>query len=445
MPRFRQALPIARRARMIAVPPYPIMKARRAYRSPLNITLPLKLQANKLMNLNLLLRPALPLLLASSLLHAAETPMADVIRDDLSFAGAQYTYLLEQVKGKSGFPRTVEDGKLKMVDVRDWTSGFFAGSLWYLAEATGDARWRNAAAVQTAAMEPAKNDKGTHDLGFMLYDSYGHGLRLTGDTSYRDVLLTGADSLITRFNPAVGSIQSWNVGNRPGWMFPVIIDNMMNLEYLVWASRASGNPSYREIAITHADTTLKNHFRPDSSSYHVVDYDPASGQVRGKITAQGNANDSAWARGQSWGLYGYTVMYRETRKPEYLAQAKKIAAFVINHPRLPDDKVPYWDFDDAAIPNGPRDASAAAIMASALLELRSYVDAATAKQYSAIAEQQLRSLSSPAYLARVGENGGFLLKHSTGHKPAGKEIDVPLNYADYYFLEALLRYKAGMK
>lgn len=397
------------------------------------------------MNLRRLLRPALPLLLASSFLHAAETPMADLVRADLGVAAAQYSFLLEQVKGKSGFPRTVEDGQLRMVGVKDWTSGFFAGSLWYLAEATGDAKWRSAAAVQTAAMEPAKFDRSSHDLGFMLYDSYGHGLRLTGDAGYRDVLLTGADSLITRFNPVVGSIQSWNTGNRPGWTFPVIIDNMMNLEYLMWASRASGNPRYREIAIAHADTTLKNHFRADGSSYHVVDYDPASGKVRARITAQGNAAESAWARGQSWGLYGYTMMYRETRKPEYLAHARKIAAFMMQHPRMPADKVPYWDFDDPAIPNAPRDASAAAVMCSALLELRGYVDAETAKQYSAFAEQQLRSLSSPAYLAKVGENGGFLLMHSTGHKPAGKEIDVPLNYADYYFLEALLRYKAGMK
>jgi unsaturated chondroitin disaccharide hydrolase len=398
------------------------------------------------MNLHSLLRPALPLLLASSLVSAADAPMADIVRSDINFAAAQYGYLLDQVKGKSGFPRTVEDGKLRMVDVRDWTAGFFPGSLWYLSEATGDAKWRSAAAVQTAAMEPAKLDRSSHDLGFMLYNSYGNGLRLTGDAAYRDVLLTGADSLVTRFNPQVGSIQSWNVGNRPGWTFPVIIDNMMNLEFLMWASRASGNPRYREIAITHADTTLKNHFRPDNSSYHVVDYDPASGAVRGRVTAQGNANDSAWARGQAWGLYGYTMMYRETKKPEYLAQAKKIAAFLINHPRLPADKVPYWDFDDPAIPDVPRDASAAAIMASALLELRGYVDADTAKQYTAVAEQQLRSLSTPAYLAKVGENGGFLLKHSTGHKPAGKEIDVPINYADYYFLEALLRYKsAGMK
>lgn len=397
------------------------------------------------MNLRRLLRPALPLLLASSFLHAAELPMADVIRNDLGFAAAQYSFLLDQVNGKSGFPRTVEDGKLKMVDVKDWTAGFFAGSLWYLSEATGDAKWRSAAAAQTAAMEPAKLDRSSHDLGFMLYNSYGNGLRLTGDAAYRDVLLTGADSLITRFNPAVGSIQSWNVGNGPGWAFPVIIDNMMNLEYLMWASRASKNPRYRDIALTHADTTLKNHFRPDNSSYHVVDYDPVTGKVRGRVTAQGNANESAWARGQSWGLYGYTMMYRETKKPEYLAQARKIAAFMINHPRLPEDKIPYWDFDDAAIPNAPRDASAAAIMSSALLELRGYVDAATAKLYTAVAEQQLRSLSTPAYLAKVGENGGFLLKHSTGHKPAGREIDVPINYADYYFLEALLRYKAGMR
>jgi unsaturated chondroitin disaccharide hydrolase len=386
---------------------------------------------------------ALSLTLGANALHAAE-PMAEVIRKDFAFAAAQYGGLLEKVRGKPGFPRTVENGEVRMVGWKDWTSGFFPGSLWYLYEATGEAKWKTAAAQYTAATAPAKFDNSQHDLGFMLNCGYGNGLRLGADSSYRDALLAGATTLVTRFNPKVGAIQSWNIRKEKDWIFPVIVDNMMNLELLMWAARASNEPYYREVAIKHADTTLLHHFRADASSFHLVDYDPQDGKVRSKVTVQGNADGSAWARGQAWGLYGYVMMYRETKKPEYLQQAQKIAAFIMQHPRLPADKIPYWDFDDAAIPNAPRDSSAAAIISSALLELSSLVGPGQGAQYSSFAEQQLRSLSSPEYLAAPNANGGFLLKHATGHKPAGKEIDVPLNYGDYYFLEALLRYKARL-
>jgi rhamnogalacturonyl hydrolase YesR len=374
----------------------------------------------------------------------AAEPIADVIARDFQVAAAQYRSLLAKVQGKPGFPRTVEGGALVTVGPKDWTAGFFPGSLWYLFEATGDQSWKTAAIRSTLDTAPARFDKTQHDLGFMLGSGYGNGYRLTGDPAYRDALLAGATTLITRYNPKVGAIQSWDV--RPGgaWVFPVIVDNMMNLELLMWAAKAANEPRYREIAIAHADTTLRNHFRPDASSYHLVDYDPQTGAVRMKVTVQGFADGSSWARGQAWGLYGYTMMYRETSKPEYLAQARRIADFFMNHPRLPADAVPYWDFDDSAIPNAPRDASAAAITSSALLELAGFVDAASGARYRAFAERQLRSLSSSDYLAAPGENGGFLLKHATGHKPAGKEIDVPLNYADYYFLEALLRLRATL-
>jgi unsaturated chondroitin disaccharide hydrolase len=374
----------------------------------------------------------------------AAEPMAELIKKDFQVAAAQYRSLLAGVQGKPGFPRTVEGGALVTVGPKDWTAGFFPGTLWYLFEATGDASWRTAAIRYTAETAPARFDKTQHDLGFMLGGGYGNGFRLTGDPAYRDALLAGATTLITRFNPKVGAIQSWDV--RPGgaWAFPVIVDNMMNLELLTWAAKAANEPRYREIAIAHADTTLRQHFRPDSSSYHLVDYDPQTGAVRMKQTVQGFADGSSWARGQAWGLYGYTMMYRETHKPEYLAQARRIADFLMNHPRLPPDAIPYWDFDDTAIPNAPRDASAAAITSSALLELATFSDAAAAARYRAFAERQLRSLSSSDYLATPGENHGFLLKHATGHKPAGKEIDVPLNYADYYFLEALLRLRATL-
>lgn len=384
------------------------------------------------------------LALAASSPQAAE-PMADVIRKDIAVAARQYGAMLETIRNKPGVPRTLQDGQVKLVSARDWTSGFFAGSLWYLSEATGDARWRAEAARYTDATSSARFDRTQHDVGFILNSGYGNGLRLgAGGAAYRDALLIGATTLVTRFNPVVGSIQSWNVRAEKDWRYPVIIDNMMNLELLMWAARESGQPYYREVAIAHADTTLRNHFRPDGSSFHVVDYDPADGKVRSKVTHQGNADGSAWARGQAWGLYGFTMMYRETRKPEYLQQAQKIAAFLMQHPRMPADKVPYWDFDDPAIPDAPRDSSAAAIMSSALIELARYVDPALARRYTDFAELQLRSLSSPAYLAAPGENGGFLLKHATGHKPAVSEVDVPLSYGDYYFLEALLRFKARL-
>jgi len=361
----------------------------------------------------------------------------------LATAKAQYSGMLKHLEGREGQPRTLENGTIKLVKATDWTSGFFPGALWYLFEATGERKWRDAAARYTDQLEVAKNNTSTHDVGFILNCSYGNGLRLTGNPQYREVLRKGAGSLSTRFKPEVGCIQSWPTGRR-GWSYPVIIDNMMNLELLAWAARDTGDEKFRVIAVSHADTTLKNHFRPDGSSFHVVDYDPATGAVKTRQTHQGAADGSSWARGQAWGLYGYTMMYRETSKPEYLTHARKIAAFMMNHPHMPADKVPYWDFDAPGIPDAPRDSSAAAIMSSALFELSKFSPAEDALRYRAFAADQLRSLASPAYLAKVGQNGNFILLHATGNLPSQSEIDVPINYADYYFLEALLRYKASL-
>lgn len=381
-------------------------------------------------------RVLLPLLLVASTGHAAE-PLANVIDSALAKSAKQYEWMLAHLPDDGKLPRTFEHGKLTTIPTRDWTSGFFPGALWYLFEATGDAKWRTAAERYTALIEPEQHNTRTHDVGFILYCSVGNGLRLTGNPAYREVLLNAAQSLSTRFNGTVGSLQSWD--KRNGWDFPVIIDNMMNLELLMWAAREGPPDRFRDVAIRHTDTTIKNHFRPDNSSVHVVDYDPATGRVKTRVTHQGTADDSAWARGQAWGLYGFTMMYRETRDPRYLAQAQKIAAFMMHHPRLPADKVPYWDFDAPGIPDAPRDTSAAAIMCSALMELRTHVTGEASMEYSTFAEQQLRSLASPAYLAEPGTNGGFLLKHATGNHPKNSEIDVPIIYADYYFIEALLR------
>lgn len=337
-------------------------------------------------------------------------------------------------------PRTLDTAGALVTARSDWwTSGFFPGSLWYLYEYSKDEKIKDAAMLMTSRIEKEKNNTGTHDLGFMLYCSFGNGLRLTGDESYNGILLTGAKSLSSRYRPNIGCIQSWN--SRIGWQCPVIIDNMMNLEFLMWAFKKSGDSTYYKICVNHSDTTIKNHFRPDYSTYHVVSYDTITGRVEVKQTAQGAADQSAWSRGQSWGLYGYVVMYRETGLKRYLNQAIHIADFMINHPNMPEDMIPYWDFNAPGIPEAKRDASAGAIMASALIELSGYTESTDKDKYLQVAEKQLRSLASPAYRGKPGENSNFILKHSVGSIPGNSEVDVPLTYADYYFIEALMRYR----
>lgn len=369
-------------------------------------------------------------------------PLPELINATVATAAKQYQWMLAHQPVQTQMPRSAEKGKIITVKARDWTSGFFPGSLWYLYEATGDQSWRSAAERSTDLLKDQQFNKGTHDVGFILNCSYGNGYRLTKNPAYLSVLLNGSASLSTRFSSKVGAIRSWDKEPK-GFVWPVIIDNMMNLELLLWTARHGGNANEHAIALTHADTTLRNHFRADHSTFHVVDYDPATGQPARHITHQGIADSSTWARGQSWGLYGYTVMYRETKEPRYLQQAEKIATFLMNHPRLPADKIPFWDFDAPGQPKIPRDASAAAIMCSALFELSQLTNnSANASAYRAFAEAQLRSLCSSAYLAQPGENSGFILMHSTGNHPKNSEIDAPLNYADYYFLEALLRARA---
>ena len=384
-----------------------------------------------------------PALLASS--NAPAGPIGGMEADRLAsripelfaLASAQYDRLLASIKDDPKLPRTIADGKVKTVDPTDWTSGFFPGSLWYLYEYTRDPKWLAAATNYTDRLDGVKNFHGSHDIGFILGCSYGNGYRLTTNAAYRAVLLQGAESLASRFDPQVGLIRSWDHGK---WKYPVIVDNMMNLELLTWAAREGGGARLREIATSHADKTRQNHFRADYSSFHLVDYNPTNGVVLEKRTVQGATDGSAWSRGQAWALYGFTMMARETRDPAYLGQATNIANFIRNHPRLPADKVPYWDFDAPDIPDAPRDASAAAIMSSALIELSGMVGGDAGRQYLTLAREQLLSLCSPAYLAKPGENGNFILEHSVGYLPKNREVDVPLNYADYYFLEALLRY-----
>ncbi|MCW3089355.1 MAG: glucuronyl hydrolase [Ferruginibacter sp.] len=354
-------------------------------------------------------------------------------------ADAQYKVLAKNVPAgkfpKTYFPAT---GKYDFSNSGWWCSGFYPGTLLYLYEQTKDAAMYDEAMRILKPLEKEKENTHTHDLGFMMFCSFGNANRIAPKPEYKDILLSSARSLSTRFDPKTGCIKSWD--SKPS-DFLVIIDNMMNLELLFWATKVSGDSSFYKIAVSHANTTIKNHFRPDYSSYHVINYDAATGAVKEKKTAQGAADESAWARGQAWGLYGYTVMYRETKDKKYLDQANHIAAFILNHPNLPADKIPFWDFNAPGIPNALRDASAAAIMASALIELSGYTNAKKSATYLKNAEVILWSLSNNTYKAAAGTNGGFLIQHCVGHLPQKSEVDVPLSYADYYFVEAMKRYQ----
>lgn len=345
------------------------------------------------------------------------------------------------IEDRDKLPRSInEEGDLQTSASRWWTSGFFPGTLWYLYENFKDETTRTYAEEFTNRLKKEQFMTHNHDIGFVMYCSYGNGYRITGNESYKDILLQSAKSLTTRYRPIPNCIRSWDF-KKELWQYPVIIDNMMNLELLMWASKNSNIPTFSSIARSHADKTRDNHFRPDYSCFHVVSYDTITGNVEKKTTFQGISDQSAWARGQGWALYGFTMMYRETNDSSYLNLAHNVAQFILEHPRLPEDKVPYWDFDDPKIPGTYRDASAAAIFASALIELSLYSDVPTADRYVKTVSTILRTLSSPKYLAKVGSNCNFILKHSVGNLPVNVEIDVPLTYADYYYVEALLRYK----
>lgn len=317
--------------------------------------------------------------------------------------------------------------------IYDWTSGFFPGNLWYAYQLTGDEDLKKDAIRFTNYLYPVREYKGTHDIGFMMNCSYGNAYRICPADSAFQALVQTADNLCGRFDPRTGCIRSWDFGR---WNFPVIIDNMMNLDLLFYVSLLTQNPSYKDIALKHAETTLKNHFREDHSSYHVVSY-RNDGTVEEKCTHQGKNDDSSWARGQAWGVYGYTSCYRESKNEVFLQQAKDIARLIMTRVKTGDD-IPLWDYDAPDTPQTPRDASAASVTASALIELSTLVE--DGQLYLDYAEKLLKSLSSDAYLAKPGTNQGFILMHSTGSLPNGSEIDTPINYADYYYLEALLRY-----
>lgn len=376
----------------------------------------------------------------------------NIIQENFDFAEKQLTYALQvidsaiendtrdaDVKEKDPLisPRTLnEDGTLQMTISRSWTSGFFPGTLWYMYEYTQDPKWKEKAIKFTAAIEKEKSYTGTHDLGFMMFDSFGNGLRLTNNESYKPILIESAKSLTTRYVPNAKTIRSWDF-SKDRWQCPVIIDNMMNLELLFWAFKETGDSTFYNIAVEHANTTMKNHFRPDYGTYHVIDYDTITGEVLNRNQHQGYKDESTWSRGEAWALYGFTATYRDTEDEAYLDVARNVAEFIFTNPNLPEDLIPYWDYDAPEIPNEERDVSAATITASALYELSTY-GGEKAEQYKKWADTILENLTRD-YRATLNSDGGFLLLHSTGAKSLNSEVDVPLVYADYFFMEALLR------
>ncbi|MBF1530697.1 MAG: glycoside hydrolase family 88 protein [Prevotella salivae] len=384
-------------------------------------------------------------LMTPAFCHAENNDISNVINNDINFSTRQYSLMLQQIgrEGKVRIPKTIDKlGRMVYIPIDDWCSGFFPGSLCYLYQLTNDKSWLLQSRRFTEALDSIQYLTWHHDVGFMIGSSYLNIYRLNPNKAYKKAIIQTAKSLCTRFRKKAGVIQSWNVDrgwqSKRGWTCPVIIDNMMNLELLFEATRLSGDSTYWKVAVSHANKTLENQFRKDGSCYHVVDYDPNNGAVLHRQTAQGYADNSAWARGQAWAVYGYTVCYRYTHDRKYLDQAVKALNFVMQNPNLPEDLIPYWDFDAPNIPNEPRDASSAACIASALYEMNNYLPD---NGYTSLADRIIRSLSSPEYRAPLGKNGCFLLMHSVGSIPHNNEIDVPLNYADYYFLEALTRRK----
>ena len=382
-------------------------------------------------------RILLPLLLGTACLMASCRNQETIPVDEISSLAVKQCTIMEQSLTEDTMPRNFQNGELVLSDTHWWCSGFFPGVCWYTYKLSGDETMKEMALKESAKLLDVSGLSGDHDLGFQVLPSAGEAYAETGDSLYLKTIREAATELAARFSPVAGVMKSWN-GHK--FSFPVIIDNMMNLELLTRASKLFGVPEWKEIAIAHARTTMRNHFREDGSCFHLVDYNPEDGSIVRKQTVQGYADESAWARGQAWALYGFTMMYRETQEEEFLQQAGKVAAFLL--PRLEGRPVPPWDFDAPEESIAQDDASAGAIMSSAFFELATLTkDTAAAERYKKQAVATLKALCGEKYLAKEGEVGGFLLKHSTGHYPAGKEVDVPLTYADYYFMEAIWRYK----
>jgi rhamnogalacturonyl hydrolase YesR len=354
-----------------------------------------------------------------------------------TFLEKRYQELLNYPVDSTRIPRsyTKVSNKVRGVVSKDWTSGFFPGNLWQLYRITGKKEYLEKAKIWTAFIEKEKFNNEDHDIGFKVYSCFGTGYNITGQKEYKDVIIQSAKTLCTRYSDKVNAIRSWDF-NKEKWQYPVIIDNMINLELLFEASIITGDSTYYKIAVNHANTTLKNHFRPNNSVYHVIDFNSSNGEVRLKNTHQGLNDNSTWARGQAWAIYGFAMAYRYTKNQKYLDQAIATAKFYLEHKNLPKDGIAYWDFDDPKIPNTHKDVSASAVVCSALYEIYGF----TKKQYYLDkANLILKSLMSDKYILDAAIKAPFILDYSTGNKPKEDELDEPIVYGDYYFLEALAR------
>ena len=368
--------------------------------------------------------------------QGCQTPVQEAV----DYCAGQAARTLEIVPADDKMPNCVEAGssEWRFTSPGGWTCGFWPGELWYLYESTGETNWKEAAVRFTEAVLPvAYQTPHSHDVGFMVMPSIGHAYRLTGESRYRDALVSAADSLATLYNPVVGTILSWpGMVQKMDWPHNTIIDNMLNLELLFWVAENCDRPDLHEIAVRHSETTMMHQFREDGSTCHVVVYDPETGEELAKHTHQGWKDESMWARGQAWAIYGFTMAYRFTRDERFLQTAVRATETYLS--RLPEDGIPYWDFDAGEqLPDQPKDASAAAIVASALLELQEYLPASEADRYLKTAKQTVRILSGAPY--RAGSQCSAFLLHSTGHKPKGSEVDASISYADYYYIESLVR------
>ena len=368
---------------------------------------------------------------------------ASKVDELIEHAASQYKVLLQNAPDSSQYPFYLnEDGSIFFVEKKNWTSGYVPGVMWYLYANTQDQFWKNQAMRWCTSIESEKLATNKHDTGVMLYTSFGLGHKIGGVKEYKDILIEGADSLLVRYNEKIGLIKSWNSkGLQNDWLFPVIIDGMIVLDLPFYAGKFSDNKEMIRKATSHATITMQNHFRDDGSAPHVVDYDPNTGKKRYFDTHQGYSKASSWARGQAWAIYGFPLAYRYTGDRSYLETAMRTADYVFTHENMPDDLIPFWDYLAPEIPDEPRDASAAAIMCAGLLEMCQYLNDEDKEKYLNYAQKIIISLSKPEYLCENGDCQGFILKHSVYNKPSGKGVDTPINFTDFYFLEALIRYK----
>ena len=392
--------------------------------------------------------------MAQKVLTAAQVPTLDVEKQ-LQYCHKQIKRALAELQQKDdSFDYTMEPRNILKGDKQkgwncrkatpeEWCDGFWPGILWMDYQNTKDEAVRKAAEGYTESLKGiAYRPCYDHDIGFLMFCSYGKGYEVNHSQEYKNVILTSADSLATLFNPIVGTILSWPREVKPrNWPHNTIMDNMMNLDMMFWAARNGGNKLLYDLAVTHAKTTMQNHFRPDGSCYHVAVYDTISGDFVKGVTHQGYSDDSMWSRGQSWAIYGYTMVYRYTRNRMFLDFAQKVTDIYIKRLKeTSDDFIPLWDMDDSRGTMGaPKDVSAACVVADALLELQKYVGGEKGEEYKQFALQTLAQLSTSKY--QSGKKNVAFLMHSTGHHPAGSEIDASIIYADYYYLEALNRVK----